>query len=165
MMTFVYPYYDSQGRTEIVPAEEWFDYNQSGGLSEFDPFNYESRYSAGWDGDRLHVYENDAGEFGYVWRLAWDSPQQAQQFVAGYQRVLRYWGGERVGPNVWRIPQGGFEDAFYIDVSGAVFEKGKVQSLPSTYLIGRRGRVRERVVGHSPWRISMLLEKVRASDD
>ncbi|WP_210424195.1 Hvo_1808 family surface protein [Halorussus ruber] len=118
MMMFVYPYYDSRGQTQIVPAAEWFDYNQSGEVSDFDPLSYESNYSTGWDGDRLHVYENDAGEFGYVWRLAWDSPQQAQQFVAGYQRVLRYWGGEQVGPNVWRIPQGGFEDAFYIDVSG-----------------------------------------------
>ena len=118
MMTFVYPYYDSEGETEIVPAEEWFDYNQSGGLSDFDPFNYESRYSAGWDGDRLHIYENEDGELGYVWKLAWDSPQHAQQFVTGYQRVLEYWGGEQVGPNTWRIPDGGFADAFSVQQQG-----------------------------------------------
>ncbi|WP_193570248.1 MULTISPECIES: Hvo_1808 family surface protein [Halorussus] len=116
MMMFVYPYYDSGGRTQIVPRDEWFDYNQSGGVSTFDPLNYESDYSAGWDGDRLHVYENEAGEFGYVWRLAWDSPQDAQQFVEGYQEVLRYWGGQQVGPNTWRIAQGGFADAFYVQL-------------------------------------------------
>ncbi|WP_208023476.1 Hvo_1808 family surface protein [Halorussus pelagicus] len=118
MMTFVYPYYDSGRETEIVPAEEWFDYNQSGGLSETDPLNYESNYSTGWDGDRLHVYENEEGELGYVWKLAWDSPQHAQQFIRGYQRVLEYWGGEQVGPNTWRIPDGGFADAFHLKVDG-----------------------------------------------
>ncbi len=118
MMTFVYPYYHSQGEAQIVPPEEWFDYNESGELSDFDPLNYESDYSAGWDGDRLHVYENPSGEFGYVWRLAWDSPQNAEQFVEGYRNVLYYWGAEKLGPNVWRIPDGGFADAFYVSVDG-----------------------------------------------
>ncbi|WP_170977237.1 Hvo_1808 family surface protein [Halorussus salinisoli] len=118
MMMFVYPYYDSQGQTELVPPEEWFNYNRSGNLSDVDPLNYESDYSTGWDGDRLHVYENDAGEFGYVWKLAWDSPQNAQQFVDGYQQVLEYWGGEQVEENVWRIERGGFADAFYVDIDG-----------------------------------------------
>ncbi|WP_435180371.1 Hvo_1808 family surface protein [Halorussus sp. AFM4] len=118
MMMFVYPYYHSGGQTQIVPRDEWFDYNQSGGVSTFDPLNYESDFSAGWDGDRLHAYRNDAGEFGYVWRLAWDSPQDARQFVEGYRRVLRYWGGQQVGPNTWRIAEGGFADAFYVQVDG-----------------------------------------------
>ena len=118
MMMFVYPFYHSGGRTQIVPPAEWFDNNQSGNVSDVDPLNYESDYSAGWDGDRLHVYENESGALGYVWRLSWDSPQQARQFVEGYRRVLRYWGGERVGPNTWRIAEGGFADAFYVTTDG-----------------------------------------------
>ncbi len=118
MMSFVYPYYHSQGQTQLVSAAEWFDYNQSGNVSEFDPLNYESNYSTGWDGDRLHVYENENGSLSYVWRLAWDSPQNARQFVAGYERLLRYWGGQQVGPNAWRIPDGKFADAFYVDIDG-----------------------------------------------
>ncbi|UPV76114.1 Hvo_1808 family surface protein [Halorussus limi] len=118
MMTFVYPYYHSQGQTQIIPANEWFDYNQSGNVSTFDPLNYESNYSTGWDGDRLHVYENRNGSFGYVWKLAWDSPQNAQQFVEGYERVLKYWGARQVGPNTWRIADGKFADAFYVDTDG-----------------------------------------------
>jgi hypothetical protein len=118
MMTFVYPYYDSQGQTQLIPAEEWFDYNHTGNVSEFDPLTYESNYSTGWDGDRLHVYENEDGELGYVWRLAWDSPQNAQQFATGYQRVLRYWGGQQVGPNTWRVAEGPFADAFHVRIDG-----------------------------------------------
>jgi len=117
MTMFVYPYYDSQGETRIVSPVEWFGYNESGEISNFDPLDYESNYTTGWDGDRLHVYENASGEQGYVWRLAWDSPQDAEQFVAGYERLLTYWGGEQVGPNTWRIEAGGFADAFYVDVT------------------------------------------------
>ncbi|UPW02194.1 Hvo_1808 family surface protein [Halorussus gelatinilyticus] len=118
MMSFVYPYYHSQGQTQLIPANEWFDYNQTGNVSQFDPLNYESNYTTGWDGDRLHVYENENGSLGYVWRLVWDSPQNAQQFVTGYQRLLKYWGGQQVGPNAWRIPEGKFADAFYVDIDG-----------------------------------------------
>jgi hypothetical protein len=119
MSMFVYPLYDSQGRTQIVSPDQWLNRTESGNISEFDPFNYTSPYSAGWDGDRLHVYQNGSGELAYVWKLAWDSEQDAEEFVEGYQLVLQYWGGEQVGPNTWRIDEGGFADAFYVEVDGA----------------------------------------------
>jgi len=118
MSMFVYPLYDSEGRTQIVSPNQWLNRTESGNISDFDPFNYESRYSAGWDGDRLHVYRNESGELAYVWKLAWDSERDAKEFVEGYERVLQYWGGERVGENVWRIEQGGFADAFYVEIDG-----------------------------------------------
>uniref|UniRef100_UPI0018E4EB30 Hvo_1808 family surface protein n=1 Tax=Halorussus litoreus TaxID=1710536 RepID=UPI0018E4EB30 len=117
MAMFVFPYYDSGGQTEVVAPAQWFNQNETGNVSDFDPLNYESAYSTGWDGDRLHAYENESGEQAYVWRLAWDSPQDAEQFVEGYERVLRYWGGQQLGPNTWRIDDGGFADAFYVDVN------------------------------------------------
>jgi hypothetical protein len=118
MSMFVYPLYDSEGRTQIVSPNQWLNRTESGNISDFDPFNYESRYSAGWDGDRLHVYRNESGELAYVWKLAWDSERDAEEFVEGYEQVLRYWGGERVEENVWRIEQGGFADAFYVEIDG-----------------------------------------------
>ncbi|USZ67064.1 Hvo_1808 family surface protein [Halorussus salilacus] len=118
MSMFVYPYYDSQGRTEIVPTVDWLNFNETGEVGDFDPLSYQSNYSTGWDGDRLHAYRNDDDELGYVWRLAWDSPQDARQFVEGYRQVLDYWGAEEVGPNTYRVPGGEFADAFHVEVEG-----------------------------------------------
>jgi hypothetical protein len=117
MAMFVYPYYHSGGQTAIVEPAQWFNQNETGNVSDFNPLNYESAYSTGWDGDQLHVYRNESGELAYVWKLAWDSPQDTQQFVEGYERVLRYWGGEEVGPGTWRIDEGGFADAFHVDAN------------------------------------------------
>jgi hypothetical protein len=116
MSMFVYPFYHSGGQTEIVQPAQWFNQNETGNTSDFDPLNYESAYSTGWDGDRLNVYRNESGELAYVWKIAWDSPQDTQQFVEGYERVLQYWGAEEVSPGTWRIDDGGFADAFHVDV-------------------------------------------------
>lgn len=51
------------------------------------------------------------------------------------------------------------ETQFLIDVSGEIMAIGKVKSLPTTFLIGKRGRVRERVVGYSEFRLRRLMEK------
>lgn len=42
----------------------------------------------GWGGDRATVASGAAGEFALAWRLAWDSPADAGQFVDAYQAVL-----------------------------------------------------------------------------
>jgi len=115
---FVYPLYHSEGQTQLVPPSEWLNTNRTGGVQEFDPLHYDVNYSEGWDGDRIHVYRNDADEIAYVWRIAWDSPQDAQEFVAGYGRLLRYWGGEQVEPGTWVVEDGAFEDAFRVSVEG-----------------------------------------------
>ena len=116
---FVYPTYHSQGTTQIVTPEEWLNTTESGRVSSIDPINYETRFSEGWDGDQLRVYRNEENETAYLWRLAWDSPQDAREFVEGYRRVLSYWGAEQVGSNTYRIDEGGFADAFHISVDGS----------------------------------------------
>ncbi|MFC4551388.1 MULTISPECIES: Hvo_1808 family surface protein [Halorussus] len=120
MAMFIYPYYHSGGQSRVIPPSQWFNRNESGEIKTFDPLDYKSQYTTGWDGDRLHVYRNGSGELGYVWKLAWDSPQDARQFVAGYRKVLRYWGAEQVGENTWRIADSGFADAFHVAVEGNV---------------------------------------------
>lgn len=115
---FAYPTYDSSRPGENVIGTSFLNV-VDGAVSESDPLNYDIAYANGWDGDKLWIYENATGANGYVWRLAWDSPEDAAEFAEGYRELLRYWGGERVRPGVWRIPEGEseFADAFAIQVS------------------------------------------------
>ena len=121
---FMYPYYASQGRTQIVPARQFLNMRQgSNQVRSFDPLNYNSTYSAGWDGDKLAVYTNDsaaANETGYVWKTVWDSKKDAREFVRGYRQVLRYNDAAKVDgrANTWRIEGNGFADAFYVRQQG-----------------------------------------------
>ncbi|WP_435180868.1 Hvo_1808 family surface protein [Halorussus sp. AFM4] len=121
---FMYPYYDSQGRTQIIPAERFFNRKQgSNQLRSFDPLNYNSTYSAGWDGDKLAVYASEsagANETGYVWKTVWDSRKDAREFAGGYRQLLRYNNATEVDgrANTWRIRGNGFADAFYVQQRG-----------------------------------------------
>jgi hypothetical protein len=122
---FMYPYYPSQGGTQIVPARDFFNMKEgSDQVREFDPLNYNSSYSDGWDGDRLAVYTNDAAaenETGYVWKSVWDSEEDASEFVEGYTKLLQYNGAEKVDghENTWKIPATKeFNDAFYVQQQG-----------------------------------------------
>ncbi|WP_128477245.1 Hvo_1808 family surface protein [Halorussus pelagicus] len=124
MAMFMYPYYDSEGQTQIVPARNFF--NRAAGtsqLSKIDPLNYNSTYSTGWDGDKLAVYTNDdaeTNETGYVWKSVWDSEQDASEFAEGYREVLTYNGAKKLDgyENTLRISDGGFADAFYVQQQG-----------------------------------------------
>jgi hypothetical protein len=99
-------------------------------LRAFDNAKLEALFLIGESEDSLEVqqrnrdvgvlgfYRNETGQLGYVWRLTWDSPQDAREFIDGYLQVLDYWGGEQVDPETYRIPAGGFEDAFHVSVDG-----------------------------------------------
>lgn len=121
---FMYPYYKSQGQTQIVPGRNFFNLDESGNLQQFDPLNYTSNYSDGWDGDKLAVYTNDAtprNETAYVWKTVWDSESDAAEFVEGYEKLLAYNNATEVEgrENTWRIPEdSGFGDAFYVRQEG-----------------------------------------------
>ncbi|QKY20090.1 PGF-CTERM sorting domain-containing protein [Halolamina sp. CBA1230] len=119
---FVYPWYAGRSPQgyQAVPnfQNTWFNYTDSGQLSQFDPLNYGFDAAAGWDGDRMHVYRNDAGEGGYVWRLVWDSDAEATEFRGAYEELLAYWGAEQVSEDTYRIDEGSFADAFHVTVEG-----------------------------------------------
>jgi len=119
---FVYPWYaGSRPRGYSViqnPNQQWLNLTDSGEVSRFDPLNYGFDAAAGWDGDRMHFYQNDAGEGGYVWRLVWDSDAEATEFRDAYEELLTYWGGEQVAENTYRIEDGSFADAFHVTVAG-----------------------------------------------
>jgi hypothetical protein len=120
---FAYTLYDDYNRSRVIGPREWLNVDADGNVNSSDPLNYDLAVTNGWDGDRLHVYANpdaDANQTAYVWRIAWDSPAEAEEFAEGYRRLLAHWGGERVSgsPNHWRIDAGPFADSFYLEVDG-----------------------------------------------
>jgi hypothetical protein len=120
----VYPGLESRGREQVVPLNEFYNRDSSGRVSQFDPYNYGTRYSRGWDGDKFVPYvRNDSAttnETGYVWRLTWDSPDRARAFVSGYERLLAVHDATEVAgrDGVWRIDGGPYADAFRVTRDG-----------------------------------------------
>lgn len=114
-----YPSYDTSKQGGIVKPQTFLNYKPNGEVNSDDPFNYTNRFASGWTGDKLHVYENSANETAYVWRLTWESNSDARTFASGYRRVLSYWGGQAVNDanTLYRIPDGGFRGAYYLQVS------------------------------------------------
>jgi thiol-disulfide isomerase/thioredoxin len=53
----------------------------------------------------------------------------------------------------------------WIDRTGALTRKARVTSLPSTLLIGRKGKVQARVVGYSGLRLEMLIAQAGRVDE
>lgn len=53
---------------------------------------------------------------------------------------------------------------FHVDTTRQLTEGGRVTALPTTFLIGRMGRVYERLVGYSEFRASMLLYKATSAE-
>lgn len=106
---FVYPGYESNGRTQIIPLEEFVNPRESGAV-QFDPLNYENSYTSGLRGDRLVPYQNDAGETGYVWALTFEDAESAAEFRRGYGQLLDYRNARTVeadGPGTtYRIDDG-----------------------------------------------------------
>jgi PGF-CTERM protein len=111
---FVNPLYDSGGEEWVVPADEWFTTGPDEEPPPYGALNYGSAYATGWDGDRLHVYEHEDGDLGYVWRIAWESPEDADTFLEGFDELLAYWGGERVASDTYVIEEGGYEGAYHV---------------------------------------------------
>jgi len=114
-----YPYYDSGGTAAPIISPRSFVTGDS-----TDPLNYSTRYTDGWDGDRLYPYVTDSSaetnETGYVWKTAWDSEGDAADFVEGYEMLLEYYGAQPVDDraNTYRVPSGPYADAFHVNHTG-----------------------------------------------
>lgn len=114
---FVDPLYDSGGQHWVISADEWFAYEGTEPPA-YGAFDYGSEYATGWDGDRLHVYRHENGGIGYVWRLAWDTPGDAETFAGGFDDLLAYRGAERIAGDTYTIDEGGYEGAYHVSVEG-----------------------------------------------
>jgi hypothetical protein len=127
---FAYTITDPYNRSAVDGAREFI--NRDGGqVDRQDPFNYDLRWTSGWDGDRMHIYRNataaaetngSTNATAYVWKSVWDSPEDARQFARGYRLLLEHWKGERVSGDrveyVYEVDRLPFEDAFRVRVDG-----------------------------------------------
>ncbi len=124
MSMFVYPAYDSTPNDYLISQREFINV-EGGQVASLDPLNFSHPYTEGWDGDRLVPYVTDnsteTNETGYVWASVWDSEQDAEEFVEGYERLLDYHGAQAVDgyDGVYRVPDDEeFGDAFYVEQRG-----------------------------------------------
>jgi PGF-CTERM protein len=94
-------------------------------LQEIGGYNYSNPATEGYAGDKLYPYvpEQNASldELAYVWKIQWDSPADAEEFVSTYRDVLSYYDAESVDgrADTYRVTDDRFADAFYVNVSGA----------------------------------------------
>ena len=126
-VTLWYPAMETRGAVSVIPLRDHFNL-AAGGVQQFNPYSYDHRYTAGWDGDKLVPYVTDesteTNETGYVYRTVWDSPAEAAEFREGYERLLEVNGAEAVEGHAgtYRIPdENEFGDAFYLKQSGDRF--------------------------------------------
>ena len=117
---FAYPYYDQARSGFVLSPWSFLNVDENRNIDRTDPFNYTTTPVAGWDGEKMYIYENSEGETAYTWRIAWDSERDAREFASTYRNLLQYWGAEQRSENVWRIPEGEspFSDAFRVTVEG-----------------------------------------------
>ena len=98
---FAYTLYDDYNRSAVLSPDAFLNLD-GGSVNRTDPFDYGLPAVRGWQGDRLHVYQR-AGDTGYVWRLAWDSPAAAQRFADSYAALVSHWGGTQQD-GYWSVP-------------------------------------------------------------
>ncbi len=114
---FAYTIYDDYDRSSVVGTGAFVN-TDDGSVDSDDPFEYGLAPVRGWRGDRLHVYER-GDETGYVWRLVWESPAEAEQFADAYRTLVTHWGGEAVGKDVYVVgPDSPFTGAVALEVEG-----------------------------------------------
>jgi hypothetical protein len=82
-------------------------------------YSYQSAASEGWAGDALVPYHS-GDETGYVWRTAWDSPGDAEEFLTAYRSLLASRNATDRGGGVYTLPASDpFGDAFSVRRDGA----------------------------------------------
>jgi hypothetical protein len=111
------PEADTVGEASIY-AMVW----ANGLTGEHDRYNYSYPISDGWAGDSLVPYHN-GDETGYVWKIQWDTEDDAREFLAAYRDLLAQHNATRDG-NVYVVPEGDpYADAF------RVFRNGKTVTI------------------------------------
>ncbi len=113
-----YTLLDDYNETSVVGPAALLNADPGGEINRTQPYRYTADPAAGWEGGRFYAYEN-GDRSGYVWRTEWTDADEAREFAEGWGAVIRHWGGERTGPEAWRIDEGPFADAFEIRVDGS----------------------------------------------
>ncbi|WP_436902414.1 Hvo_1808 family surface protein [Halovenus halobia] len=82
-----------------------------------DPRRYDHPAVEGWTGDRIVPYRSNT-EYGYVWELAWENTEEAEEFAGAFEQVLERNGGLARGTSSYIIESGSFEGAYRVSVDG-----------------------------------------------
>jgi hypothetical protein len=118
-----HPGFETRGSTQILPLRAHYNLNESGGIERPVAYRYNHSATAGWDGDRLVPYRTTDGtnRTGYVYEIAWDSPDDAAEFTAAYRELVTHHGGEALDEyaNTYRLSEeSGFGDVIFVDRTG-----------------------------------------------
>ncbi|WP_207891188.1 Hvo_1808 family surface protein [Natrarchaeobius oligotrophus] len=99
------------------------------GGTELSPYNYTSPATTGWAGDSFRVYEDvdDPDRTGHVWKLAWETPDDADAFADAYRTLLENRGADRLEETddgaVYAVPDDEpFAGAYRVTTSDALVE-------------------------------------------
>lgn len=84
------PAYETDGEVQAVDIDQFLTEHIGGDVS------YDIPETAGWQNDYLYAYENEAGETGSVWKIAWSDTDQAEVFADSYESAILGMGGEAV---------------------------------------------------------------------
>ena len=119
---------DGETRTETVGEATLFatlwadgviDRPLTEGVEPYSVYNYSHPATDGWAGDTFLAYESESGEeVGHVWELAWESPDDAEQFQDAYVDLLTTNGAEPLGDGAYLIDDGAFSGAYAVDRDG-----------------------------------------------
>jgi len=115
---FAYTLYDEFNPDSVVGPDQVLQL-EDGEVNGSTPLNYDLAPTRGWTGDRLRIYAHArSDETAHVWRITWESDDDAAKFAAAYEALLVHWGGtERDG--TWRLPpESPFTGAYDIGVDG-----------------------------------------------
>ncbi|MEF8814956.1 MAG: Hvo_1808 family surface protein [Halovenus sp.] len=113
---FAYTLYDDFNQESVVGPDQVLN-REDGESNGTNPLNYDLAPTRGWTGDRLLIYDHaKSDETAHVWRITWESGEDAETFVTAYEELLAHWGGtERDG--TWQIPpESPFTGAYDVQV-------------------------------------------------
>lgn len=113
--------------------DEVLNEDEAGEIPRMDPVNYTYPFADGWTGDRFHAYER-GDDRGYVWRIAWESDEDAAAFLDAYADLLRFFGAEPVEADVWTSDDEAFPGAYAYDRTGStvtIVHAPSVEEIPA----------------------------------
>ena len=124
---FWYQSYAEPPRTPVLdPADDargniQLHLQPDGTLQTRTAYNYDHPVTAGWAGDELYPYRNDAGDAeqdGYVWVTAWQTPEDAAEFEAAYHRLLDAHDATPASNGTQVVSTGDFQGSYGVERDG-----------------------------------------------
>ena len=108
--------FDHEPTGDTLGAASIYAMLAANGVAENDePRRYDHPAVEGWTGDRIVPYRSST-EFGYVWELTWEDPEEAEEFASAFEQVLERNGGLARGTSSYIIEAGSFEGAYRVTV-------------------------------------------------